>query len=230
MTKIEYDNKLELYKTFSKEAGRLRWDILKYNFKHTVIHFFQFEKWKTVKLFCMLVVIGFMLQVFILNKIETQVVKIPGVVKIVYVSDSVKSFKAFLDDIAKLESGGRYDIESKLGYLGRYQIGRLALNDIGMNGITDEDFKATPEVQELAMRMLLRKNKKYLQTYIGKYSSKKVCGIHIDESAMLAAAHLTGVGSVIKFLDSNGDTDPVDGNGITTSSRLRKFEGYRLDL
>jgi hypothetical protein len=226
MTKEDYENKLDLYKTFSKEAGRLRWDIFKYKFTH----FIKFEKMKAVKLFCILVTIGFILQVFILNQIESQVIKLPGITKIVYVSDSAKSFTAFLTDIAKLESGDRYDIESKLGYLGRYQIGRLALNDIGMGGITSEDFKTTPEVQELAMRMLLRKNKKYLQAYIGKYSSKKVCGIRIDESALLAAAHLTGVGSVMQFLDSNGDVDPVDGNGIKTSSRLKKFEGYKLDL
>ena len=106
----------------------------------------------------------------------------------------------------------------------------MALNDIGMGGITDEDFMATPEIQEVAMRMLLRKNKKYLQTYIGKYSSKKVCGIRIDESALLAAAHLTGVGSVMQFLNSSGTEDPVDGNGIKTSSRLKSFYGYKLEL
>lgn len=226
MTKDEYDNKIDLYRTFSREARKLRWELLKFR----VLHIIKTEKLKVVKLFCMIVTIGFILQVFVLNRFETQIIKLPGATKIVYLQDSSKNFNSFLTDMAELESGDRYDVISGLGYMGRYQIGRLALTDIGMGGIPANEFLETPQLQEIAMRMLLRKNKKYLQSYIGRYSSKRVGGLRIDESALLAAAHLTGVGSVIQFLESNGTIDPVDGNGIKTSSRLKKFEGYKLEL
>lgn len=226
MTKEEYDSQVSLYKTLSKEARKLLWGL----FKFRTLYFLKHEKWKAVKLVCMLITICFMLQVFVLNRFETQIIKLPGSTRIVYKEDSSKNFNAFLSDMAQLESGGRYNIISSLGYLGRYQIGRVALADIGMGGIPTDEFINSPALQEIAMRMLLRKNKKYLQSYIGKYSSRKVGGLRIDESSLLAAAHLTGVGSVMQFLDSNGTVDPVDGNGIKTSSRLRKFEGYKLEL
>lgn len=226
MTKEEYYNRLGLFKTISKEARKLLWGLIKYR----LTYFIRYEKGKALKLLCMIITIVFLLQIFILSRFDTQIIRLPGSTKIVYVADSSKNFNAFLDDIAQLESGGRYDVVSSLGYLGKYQVGRLALCDIGMEGISNDDFINTPELQEIAMRMLLRKNKKYLQSYIGKYNSKRIAGIRIDESALLGGAHLTGVGSVMKFLDSGGVVDPVDGNGIKTSSRIRKFEGYKLDL
>jgi len=226
MTKEEYDSNIGLYKTLSKEARRLLWGLIKFRSSY----FFKYEKWKAIKLLCTILTIGFILQVFLLSKIDTQIIKLPGITKFVYVVDSSKNSNAFLRDIAKLESGGHYDVISTTGFLGKYQLGRVALNDIGLGGISNEDFITTPELQEIAMRMLLVKNKKYLQSYIGKFNSKKVAGIRICEASLLAAAHLTGVGSVMQFLDSGGTVDPLDGNGITTSSRLRKFEGYKVDL
>ena len=226
MTQEEYDNDLGLYKTLSKEVGRLRWKL----FIFRITYLFKHEKWKIVRLLSKIIVIAFLFQVLVLNNIEKQIIKLPGSTKIVYVQDSTKTFTAFLDKVGELESGGKYSIISKFGYLGKYQIGRLALRDIGMGGIPTRDFLETPALQEIAMLMLLRKNKKYLQSHIGKYNSKKVKGLRIDESSLLAAAHLTGAGSVIQFLDSNGEIDPVDGNGIKTSSRIKLFAGYKLDL
>lgn len=226
MNKDEYDNKVGLYKTLSKEARKILWGLLQFR----ILYFFKHEKWKAVKLAGMIVTILFMLQVFVLNRFETQIIKLPGSTRIVYIEDSTKNFNAFLKDIAELESGGRYDIISSLGYMGKYQVGRQALTDIGMGGVPVTDFINTPELQEIAMRMLLKKNKRYLQSYIGKYNSKKVGNIRIDESSLLAAAHLTGAGAVMQFLDSNGIVDPVDGNGIKTSSRLKSFRGYKLEL
>ena len=42
-----------------------------------------------------------------------------------------KSTDEFLRDLAKRESGGRYDIINSAGYLGKYQMGEMAMVDAG---------------------------------------------------------------------------------------------------
>ena len=47
-------------------------------------------------------------------------------------SDLPIDFAAFAKRISDLESGGRYDVVNSLGYLGKYQFGAMALQDMGL--------------------------------------------------------------------------------------------------
>ena len=47
-------------------------------------------------------------------------------------SDLPIDFAAFAKRISDLESGGRYDVVNSLGYLGKYQFGAVALQDMGL--------------------------------------------------------------------------------------------------
>lgn len=147
-----------------------------------------------------------------------------------YLHDSTRNERAFLAAISKLESGGRYTVVNPYGYLGKYQFGKSALTAIGLGGVTQEDFLDNPELQEVAMQLLLKKNKKNLAPLIGKHQHRTIKGIFITESGILAGAHLVGGGGVSQFLESNGAIDPVDGNKTPVSKYLKVLSGYNLQF
>ena len=74
------------------------------------------------------------------------------------------SHEAFLKAIGFKESGNRYDIVNRFGYMGKYQFGKRTLRGLGFK-VSKEEFLNSPEIQEAAMRKLLQTNKKYLQNY-----------------------------------------------------------------
>ena len=133
----------------------------------------------------------------------------------------------FLDAVGFKESGNRYDIVNRYGYMGRYQFGKRTLKGLGFK-LSKEEFLNSPEVQELAMYKLLQTNKKYLQKYIDEYDGEIVHGVLVTESGLLAAAHLGGAGSVKKWFRTGKVRR--DGNGVKITSYMEKFSGYKLDL
>ena len=112
------------------------------------------------------------------------------------------SFNGFREAVAFKESQGRYHVVNTLGYLGKYQFGMETLKTIGINN--SAAFLNSPKMQEEAFVALLSKNKWELQDEILKYDGRVLNGIKITESGILAAAHLGGVGSVKRYLRSNG--------------------------
>ena len=149
--------------------------------------------------------------------------ELPDLTEIIEVDQT----EMFLDAIGFKESGNRYDIVNKFGYMGRYQFGRGTLKGLGYK-LTQEQFLNSPEVQERAMMDLLKHNKKKLQKYIDKYEGDTIHGIYITESGVLAAAHLGGQGNVKKFFRRGKKFKDGFGTGITTY--MEKFGGYELTL
>lgn len=139
----------------------------------------------------------------------------------------VKDHYAFLDALGFKESGNKYSVVNKYGYMGKYQFGMSTLKGLGFH-ISKEDFINNPVIQEEAMHALLLHNQKKLKRYIKKYEGKTVHGIYITESGILAAAHLGGQGNVRKFFRSGFEFQ--DGFGTTITSYMEKFSGYQLDL
>ena len=133
----------------------------------------------------------------------------------------------FLNAIGFKESGNKYDIVNRFGYMGRYQFGKRTLRGLGFK-LSREEFLNSPEVQELAMYKLLQTNKKYLQKYIDEYDGEIVHGVLVTESGLLAAAHLGGAGSVKKWFRTGKVRR--DGNGVKITNYMEKFSGYKLDL
>tara|TARA_R110001592_G_scaffold64818_1_gene199103 strand:+ start:3480 stop:4082 length:603 start_codon:yes stop_codon:yes gene_type:complete len=149
--------------------------------------------------------------------------ELPDLTEIIEVDQT----EMFLDAIGFKESGNRYDIVNKFGYMGRYQFGRGTLRGLGYK-LTQEEFLDSPEVQERAMIDLLKHNKKKLQKYIDKHEGDTIHGIYITESGVLAAAHLGGQGNVKKFFRRGKKFKDGFGTGITTY--MEKFGGYELTL
>ena len=140
----------------------------------------------------------------------------------------VKSqYELFLDAIGHQESGNRYHIVNRYGYMGKYQFGKSTLRTLRIK-VSRSEFLKDTLLQEEAMLKLLLHNKKRLQKYIDKYEGKVVHGILVTESGLLAAAHLGGQGSVKKWF-RNGRIRK-DGNGVKITSYMKRFGGYILNL
>ena len=139
----------------------------------------------------------------------------------------VTSHQAFLDAIGFRESGNRYDIVNRYGYMGKYQFGRKTLRGLGFK-MSKEEFLNSPLLQEQAMHALLKQNKRSLRKYIAKYEGKYIHGVLVTESGLLAAAHLGGAGSVKKWFRTGKVRK--DGNGVKITSYMERFGGYDLNV
>ena len=138
-----------------------------------------------------------------------------------------KSHDHFLRAIGHMESGNKYNIVNKWGYMGRYQFGRSTLQTLGYN-ITRKEFLSNPALQEEAMHKLLKYNKFTLKHYINTYDGKSVWGVNITESGLLAAAHLAGSGYVKRFFQKG--LDFKDANGTKMTFYMKQFGGYKLNI
>jgi len=151
----------------------------------------------------------------------------PEPIKIEPKVEIINEMDLFLNDLGHRESGNRYDVVNKFGYMGKYQFGKATLRTLKIK-VTKEAFLNSPDLQEYAMQQNLLYNKKKLQKYIDKFEGQEINGILITESGILAAAHLGGPGSVKKFFRSGKIMQ--DGNGVKITSYLKRFGGYKLNI
>ncbi len=153
--------------------------------------------------------------------IETEPLVVP------HIELKTNSHSEFLKAIGFKESGNRYDIVNRFGYMGKYQFGKRTLRGLGFK-MSREEFLNSPETQEKAMYALLKQNKKSLRKYIEKYDGKIVHGVLVTESGLLAATHLGGAGSVKKWFRTGKVRK--DGNGVKITTYMERFSGYELYL
>ena len=139
----------------------------------------------------------------------------------------VSSHQEFLNAIGFRESGNRYGIVNRYGYMGKYQFGKKTLRGLGFK-MSKEEFLNSPLLQEQAMHALLKQNKRSLRKYIAKYDGKYIHGVLVTESGLLAAAHLGGAGSVKKWFRTGKVRK--DGNGVKITSYMKQFGGYDLNV
>ena len=134
---------------------------------------------------------------------------------------------SFLTAVGFRESGNRYDVTNKWGYMGKYQFGKSTLKGLGFK-VTKKEFLSNPQLQEEAMMALLLHNKEKLQKYIDVFDGQTINGMLITESGILAAAHLGGQGSVKRYF-KHGKVFR-DGYGTKITSYMKKFSGYDIQL
>ena len=139
-----------------------------------------------------------------------------------------KSFEGFKEALAFKESRGDYFTVNTLGYLGKYQFGAETLKVIGI--YTPNQFLYNPELQEKAFIANAERNKWVLRKDIKRFNGKRIGGVEITESGILAAAHLAGPGSVKKFLRSYGVQNLSDAYGSSVKYYMKKFSGYDTSM
>jgi hypothetical protein len=135
-----------------------------------------------------------------------------------------KSFVGFKEALAFKESGGNYFTVNTYGYMGKYQFGKETLKLIGIYNA--EKFLNDPSLQEKAFIANAERNKWILRRDIRNFVGKRINGVIVTESGILAAAHLAGPGSVKNYLRSYGVDNFEDGFGTTISYYMKRFSGY----
>ena len=152
-----------------------------------------------------------------------------------------KDYDDFLNDLGMRESSNRYDVENRYGYLGRYQMGALALQEAGFldadgnwtdlansYGVySEEDFLQSPDGQDAAIRACHAKLCGYIKSYgLDEYVGTAYSGVTVTESGLLAACHLVGATSLKRALKNNDTV--CDGNGVPASEYMELFSGYDI--
>jgi hypothetical protein len=92
-----------------------------------------------------------------------------------------------------------------------------------------KQFLNSRKIQRECVIKLLKKNRYYFQYYCKnyeKYLGKKIHGVVITYSGLLAASHLGGVGAVKKFLLTSYNA--TDGNR-SIKDYLIKFQNFNLE-
>ena len=134
------------------------------------------------------------------------------------------SFIGFKEALAFKESQGKYSSVNSFGYLGKYQFGKTTLHRLKIYNTAD--FLENPVLQEEAFVALCSLNKWILKRDIKRSVGKKINGVEITESGILAAAHLAGAGHVKKYLRSNGSIVFADAYGTNVQHYMKKFSGF----
>lgn len=135
-----------------------------------------------------------------------------------------KTYLGFKDAVGFKESRGNYFTVNEFGYLGKYQFGKETLKLIGI--YSPNQFLYNPELQEKAFLANAMRNKWILRKDIKRFVGKKINGVVITESGILAAAHLAGPGSVKSYLRSYGADNFSDAFGSSISYYMKRFSGY----
>ncbi|WP_350285529.1 hypothetical protein [uncultured Croceitalea sp.] len=137
-----------------------------------------------------------------------------------------KSFLGFKEALAFKESQGNYNVVNTLGYLGKYQFGSGTLRLIGVYNTSG--FLYDAELQEQVFKLNVARNKWILRRDIKRFVGKRINGVVISESGIVAAAHLAGAGNVKKYLRSYGKVDFADAYGSSIAYYMGKFSGYDI--
>lgn len=138
------------------------------------------------------------------------------------------AFIGFKEALGFKESQGKYYKVNTLGYLGKYQFGKSTLETLRI--YNTDYFLNTPSLQEKAFIANCNYNYWLLKDLIEKYSGKKIKGVRITESGIIAAAHLAGAGSVKKFLRNNYGRKISDAYGTNIKDYFKEFANYDVSF
>lgn len=134
------------------------------------------------------------------------------------------SYVGFKEALAFKESRGDYGVVNQFGYMGKYQFGMGTLALIGIKN--KNAFLNNPELQERAFYANLSRNKWILRRDLKWFVGKRMNGVLVTESGVLAAAHLGGPGAVKKYLRSGGVEGFADAYGTTLRYYMKRFGGF----
>tara|TARA_B100000902_G_C27244329_1_gene881751 strand:+ start:290 stop:1438 length:1149 start_codon:yes stop_codon:yes gene_type:complete len=114
----------------------------------------------------------------------------------------IAAFNTFKDTLGQIESANDYSVRGGFNdhYLGRWQMGKAALEDVGIGYSQEEqeDFLSNPDKQEKAFEEFTKQNHEYLVHKSDKYRNLP----QTDKLAVLSYAHNQGRGGALKYLET----------------------------
>ena len=142
-------------------------------------------------------------------------------------------YSRFIRDLGKSESGNNWQSINRIGCFGEWQFRESTLRFLGYKAISLRKFRVNPDIfpreQQLkALKTLIRINLVYLTDY-NHFIGDSLNGVRITKSGMIAASHLGGAGSLMKFLESGGRINRKDVLGTSIRDYLKKFRNYDLE-
>lgn len=160
---------------------------------------------------------------------------------VLLMSNTVNDYDDFLDALGMRESSDDYTKVNRYRYLGRYQMGRSALEDAGFRdedgawtslansyGIySEDDYLHSPAGQDAAVTAYHEKLCGYIRAYgLDEYIGETYCGVEVTQSGLLAACHLVGITGLRRGL-VNGQ-HVYDGNHTPAAEYMELFAGYDI--
>jgi hypothetical protein len=131
------------------------------------------------------------------------------------------------ESLARTESGGDYSVVNSEGFTGKYQWGQARLDDYNRaNGTSFSlaEFRGDPALQERAQAWHV----KDIVSQTGDLVGRAVNGITMTPAAIVAMAHLGGIGGARRFVETNGAYDPADSNGTRLSDYAKTHGGAEV--
>jgi len=150
----------------------------------------------------------------------------------------MKNYEDFRDALGFRESGGRYDSVNTFGFMGKYQFGKPRLYDLGFSidgwhpkgrkkktYLTKKEFLNSPPLQEKIFLEHVKHLRRVIEKRYSKYLGKKILGVEVTISGLIAGAHLKGLGGVSQFLRGINNRDAY---GTEIKSYVKQFGGYEV--
>lgn len=132
----------------------------------------------------------------------------------------------FMERIAAIESGGKYNVTNEFGMMGKYQFSPSTVRALGFK-VSQREFLRNPKLQDSVMLAYMKANHTELSPIIRKYEGKRVNGIKITRAGILAGAHFAGSGGVVAYLrGQNGNF--VDARGTSITKYMSYFSNFHL--
>ena len=212
---IVFDEKLSLYRLYTREANRIHKDIRRERFRRLL----KYHKRAIIKLFIFIPIASVGLY-FLVTSLYPKFIIIDRTqtVQATISADSIVSIKSvvnpllnkYFDFIAasevQIKNGdtlASYKVkcyDSTSTAIGRYQMNRGARVDVGLGGVPESVFLNWPELQDIAMFKLLKINNAYMKDFIRLYDGKIVNGYYLTEPGMLSLAHALGAGGAMTWI------------------------------
>jgi hypothetical protein len=108
-------------------------------------------------------------------------------------------FGEFANALGQRESGNNYKALNSLGYVGRWQFGKMRIYDLGysLNGyapphlnpkkiISVQDFLNDSDLQDKLFRMHIEQHSKYATRHFTDHFGKMILGIEVSLSGLVA--------------------------------------------
>jgi hypothetical protein len=219
--------------------AKIKWKLfLKYGWKYFVL--------KTSKIIVLLT-IGFFLVFFIYKAAKPKIINI-------YHTDSFESkiekdsiiiirdvvnpqLKKYFDYIAATEvpikngdTLSSYQVrcyDSTSSAIGRYQMVNAARTQIGLGGVSDQVFLNNPELQDVAMYLLIKDNYRAMKPFIDEYDGKIINGYFLTEPGMLSLAHALGASGAMTWIKNGCKVNQLP-SGAPNADRRLTFQKYKI--